>query len=251
MTESQIEKTMRLVIRREGLTLKQRLWVVPYSWWTARPSGWELRHPRTTVAADRLCRELRFNFYTMLEVRRGRTLMALARSADRRGVPGAVVDCGVWNGGSSVLMSTGAPSRDVWLFDSFEGMPQPTENDGAGARQWVGDARGSIERVQECFARYGRGAPLHIVKGWFEETLPHHRSEIGPIALLHVDADFYEGMRLALETLYPLVSPGGFIAIDDYGHRGFPGVKIAVDEFRARIGELGPLVDNHFWEKSL
>jgi O-methyltransferase len=186
----------------------------------------------------------------MLEVRRGRTLFALAHELDRLGVPGAIVDCGVWNGGSSLLMSRGAPSRSVWVFDSFEGMPAPTEADGAGASEWIGVARGSVERVREAFDRYGTGAPLHIVEGWFEETLARSAPSIGPIALLHIDADWYESMRVALETLYPLVVAGGCIAIDDYGHAGFPGVKRAVDGFRGQAGDRGQMIDNHFWRKS-
>ncbi len=233
------------------MTFRQWLTIVPRSWLAARPSPWELRHPRTLFAADRLCRELRRNFYTMLEVRRGRTLLALGREIERHGVPGAIVDCGVWNGGSSVLMSTGAPSREVWMFDSFEGMPTPTEADGEGAPQWIGAARGTVERVRECFARYCVGVSPHIVRGWFENTLAASAPRVGTIALLHIDADWYESMRLALEALYPLVAPGGFIAVDDYGHGGFPGVKLAVEEFRAQVQDRSAVVDNHFWRKTL
>jgi hypothetical protein len=247
--EPHIEKTLRIVARHEGLTLRQWLTIVPRSWWAARPSRWELRHPRTLVTADRLCRELRRNFFTALEVRRGRTLLALGREVERRGVRGAIVDCGVWNGGSSLLMWKGAPSRELWLFDSFEGMPAPTEPDGEDASQWIGEARGAVERVRECFDRYDGGAALHIVTGWFEDTLADASEQVGPIALLHVDADWYESTRLALETFYRLVAPGGFIAVDDYGHGGFPGVRLAVDEFRGRLADRAQLVDNHFWRK--
>jgi O-methyltransferase len=248
---SHIEEQLRVVARHEGLTLRQWLTVVPRSWLAARPSPWELRHPGTLLTADRLCRELRRNSYTMLEVRRGRTLLALGREIERRGVRGAIVDCGVWNGGSSLLLSNGAPSREVWMFDSFEGMPPPTGEDGAGAEQWIGVARGAIDRVKEGFARYASGVRPHIVKGLFEDTLTESASSIGPIALLHIDADWYESMRFALETLYPLVEPGGFIAVDDYGHRRFPGVKLAVDEVRASVGDRASLTDNHFWRKPL
>jgi O-methyltransferase len=249
--ESHIEETLRVVARREGLTLRQWLTVVPLSWIVARPSLWELRHPGTFLTARRLCSELRRNAYTMLEVRRGRTLLALGREIERREVAGAIVDCGVWNGGSSVLMSNGAPSREVWMFDTFEGMPPPTDLDGEDAVKWIGEAKGTIDRVEECFTRYADGVRPHIVKGLFEDTLQEAAPSIGPIALLHIDADWYESMRFALETLYPLVERGGFIAVDDYGHRRFPGVKIAVDEFRASVRDSAKLVDNHFWRKPL
>jgi O-methyltransferase len=246
-TQPLTDELSRVVLRHEGLTLKQRLTLLPISAWASRPSGWELKRPKTLIDSHRLCTELRFNLYTMLEVRRGRTLMALGREIEHDRVPGAIVDCGVWNGGSSMLMSSGAPTREVWMFDSFEGMPEPTEADGKRAEDWVGECHGGIDKVRQGFARYCGNRQPHLVKGWFDDTVEKTAPEIGPIALLHIDADWYESMHLALKTFYPLVSPGGYIAVDDYGV--WPGVKLAVDELRREFGDSAPLIDNHFWQK--
>lgn len=241
------DELSRLLLRHEGMTLRERVTLLPVGAVAARPSGWELRHLAALPAAHRLVGELRYNTYTMLEVRRGRTLNLLGRDIERLGIPGAIVDCGVWNGGSTMLMSNGAPSREVWMFDSFEGMPEPSAADGKRAEEWVGECHGAIDRVRAGFAKYSPGIEPHIVKGWFEETVEQTAPEIGPIALLHIDADWYESMHLALRTFYPLVTPGGFIAVDDYGV--WPGVKLAVDELRGEFGDAAPLIDKHFWVK--
>jgi O-methyltransferase len=183
----------------------------------------------------------------MLSSRRGRVLLAAARQVERSGVPGAIVDCGVWNGGSSVLLSRGAPSRQVWAFDSFEGLPRPTLWDGSDSAGWEGAYRGSEQTVAEGFRRYGHPERLRIVKGWFEDTFPGVVDEVGPIALLHVDADWYESVKLALNTFYPSLCPGGFVLIDDY--TSWAGAKRATDEIRDVFAVTAPLVDRHYWRK--
>jgi O-methyltransferase len=81
---------------------------------------------------------------------------------------------------------------------------------------------------------------LKVRKGWFEDTLGPAREEIGSIALLHCDSDWYESVRVTLENLYPLVSSGGVIVIDDYG--GCPGAGQATRDFKAGVGDDAPLV---------
>lgn len=170
----------------------------------------------------------------MLSSRRGRALHRLARTVDREGVPGALVDCGVWNGGSSVLLALGGPGRIVWCFDSFEGLPEPDPRDGEESFRYVGDCRGAVEKLREGFDRLAPGHPVEIRKGWFQNTLPEAVDAIGPIAVLHCDGDWYESVRLTLETLGPAVSPGGFVVIDDYGT--WPGAREATDAYRRRLG---------------
>lgn len=190
---------------------------------------------------------LRHEGYTMLSSRKGRTLMRLASELERAAVPGAIVDCGVWNGGSSILLSLGAPSRQVWAFDSFAGLPAPGELDGADSAGWEGAYRGSAERVAEGFRRFADPERLHIVAGWFADTFPTALDEIGEVALLHVDADWYESVKLALETFYPRVSGGGLVVIDDY--TSWAGARRATDEFRAAVGATGALAEDHYWRK--
>jgi predicted O-methyltransferase YrrM len=190
--------------------------------------------------------------YSMLSPERAFALLRLAREVEASGIPGALVDCGVWNGGSTVLLSRGAPSRSVWAFDSFQGLPEPGPHDGAGSAGFGGAFCGSETRVREAFARFGSPERLHVVGGWFEDTLAPAAAELGPIAVLHVDCDWYAPVKLVLETLYPLVSPGGYVVIDDYGF--WPGAALATEEFRREhaIGE--PLIEidssGRFWRRT-
>jgi O-methyltransferase len=187
----------------------------------------------------------------MLGSRYGRALLRLAQTVEADDVPGVLVDIGVYNGGSTILLGRGAPSREVWVFDSFEGLPPPAPEDGKAAESLVGYAKGSEAKLREGFSEYsGNGAGterLRIVRGWVEDTVEKHVGEIGEIALLHVDTDWYESVSLALRTFYPKVASGGFVAVDDY--KSWPGAKQAVDEFRAENGITTPFVASHYWRK--
>jgi hypothetical protein len=138
----------------------------------------------------------------------------------------------VWNGGSTALLSAGAPGREAYAFDSFEGLPAPDEVlDGIRSLEWAGECLGVEDNVREAVGRFGAINRLHIIRGWFADTFPREATGIGPIAVLHADGDWYESVRLTLETFYDQVSPGGFVVVDDYGV--WSGAKRAVDEFRA------------------
>lgn len=192
-------------------------------------------------------RRVRRSGHTMLPSRQGRDLLRLSEDVERRGVPGDLVDCGVWNGGSTILLASGSPSRDAWAFDSFEGLPEPTERDPDFARQWVGRALGSEQLLRQGFRDYGLKNSLHVVKGWFEDTLPGEAERIERIAMLHIDADWYESVKLVLRALYPKVSPGGWIAVDDY--RMWRGTTLAVDEYRREMEIEAPIFNHHYWQK--
>jgi O-methyltransferase len=118
--------------------------------------------------------------------------------------------------------------RTVWLFDSFQGMPQTTERDGVQAKEYVGKVLGSPEQVQELLRKVGADLNrVKIIQGFFEDSFP--KVQIPQIALFNIDADWYESVKLCLEKFYDSVVQDGFIAIDDYGH--WPGCRQAVDEF--------------------
>lgn len=165
-------------------------------------------------------------------------------------IPGAIVECGVWRGGSMhivarTLDAIGETNRELYLFDTFEGMTPPTDKDltftgkpvsellegqPKTARIW---AVASLEDVQQGF----EGVPyprdrIHFVKGPVEETLPEQAPD--QIAILRLDTDWYESTRHELVTLYDRLVPGGVLIIDDYG--SFQGAKQAVDEFVAATG---------------
>jgi hypothetical protein len=139
------------------------------------------------------------------------------------------------------MLSAGAPSREAFAFDSFEGLPEPDAAvDGAESIAWVGECLGAESNVRDALRLFGSHERLHIVKGWFEDTFPLEVDSVGPVAVLHADGDWYESVRLTLETFYDRVSPGGFVAIDDYGV--WSGARRAVDEFRLSRSVKEPLI---------
>jgi O-methyltransferase len=190
--------------------------------------------------------------HTMVRNRSLMTLYRMVRYVNHISLPGAIVECGVWKGGSSAMMAAAcrdsATQRDIWLFDSFEGLPPPSKLDGTVEQKhyFKGMNKGSIESVQHIFRKLR--LPLervHFVKGWFEQTIPS--AEVGAIAVLHIDADWYESVSLVLHQLYDRVVPGGYVILDDYGY--WPGCDRAVHDFldaRAiprtvlqRVGSMG------------
>jgi hypothetical protein len=184
--------------------------------------------------------------YTMTSLARMMSLYELCRHLDVTNVPGDFVECGVWRGGSAGIMAGanlkhGAHRRDLWLYDSFEGLPAATPVDGAKAIELVGGrSDGSLQSTDVCAApeddvrelldaiRYPR-EHTHIVKGWFQDTLPHQKPT--QIALLRLDGDWYESTKVCFEHLGPLVVRGGVVVIDDYGD--WEGCRKAVDEYLA------------------
>jgi len=124
--------------------------------------------------------------------------------------------------------------RLLWVFDTFEGLPPPTEADADWeiARLYTGSCRSTREEVEALFEQLSILGETRLVKGLFQDTLPH--VDPGAIALLHIDCDWYEGVRVCLDSLYDRVSPGGVIQFDDYGH--WAGARAAVEAFFHRRG---------------
>lgn len=219
----------------------------------AAPSPAELARLREYRRAAGLWRHLRAGDYTLIGSRRARALHRAGLICDREQVEGDLVDCGCFNGGSSVMMSTGAPSRAVWAFDSFQGLPEAGERDPSRALDWTGELVASESKAREAFERYASPARLHLVKGWFRDTFPVTAPRVERVAILHADGDWYESVKLTLETFEPKVSPGGFVVIDDYG--AWEGARDATDEYRAALGIRARLVEiDHtasYWRKPL
>ncbi len=171
----------------------------------------------------------------------------LSTLVERNNVPGSLVECGVWRGGCAAVMATVAARakshRKIWLFDSFEGMPEATQEDvGEEAKRLargmmngnlspVGANVASVDDVKTLFFKKLRlqEKAVSIVKGWFQNTLPRYKRQIGSIAILRIDGDWYESTKVCLEQLYDNVVKGGYVIIDDYGY--YPGCKKAVDQF--------------------
>jgi len=174
--------------------------------------------------------------YTMLGYPRLSNLYHIASYLQRKKINGSFVECGVWNGGSAgaiAAVSKNDGNRHIWLFDSWEGLPEPGKSDISynGKMGQKGMAIGFEEKVMELIFKKLRldNKKIHLIKGWFNDTLPTYKKDIGDIALLHLDCDWYESIRFCLEELYENVIQGGFIVIDDYGC--WMGCKKAVNEF--------------------
>lgn len=193
--------------------------------------------------------------YTQVHSIRQENLIRLAGLIEERDIPGAVLECGVLDGGTAALMAyaTSVSARDVHLFDSWSGLPDVTDKDGTASKKWAGDVVGSPRRVVSVMRKLdvavGR---IHFHQGWFDQTFA--TANIDKIALLHIDADFYESVRLSLETWFPKLSVGGFVQIDDYS--AFAGCRRAVDEFCAARPEveldiIGDHTKAYFIEKRL
>lgn len=134
-----------------------------------------------------------------------------------RNIEGDIVECGVLNGGSAAAIAHGLPGRKLWLYDSFSGMPNPTSNDPKEAWDDVGleKLNGDPVVVEEAL-KIVQANDYLISIGWFENTFKFPKPE--KVAYLHIDCDWYESVMLSLQTFYPIVSQGGIIVLDDFGH---------------------------------
>ncbi len=174
-----------------------------------------------------------------------------ARHVAQAGIPGDIVECGVWRGGSSMMASLalggmGDDRRRFWLYDTFEGMPAPDERDfglhGEDPHaEWRRNQRGAInewcyaplDEVRTNMLATGVGpGRLKLVQGKVEETIPGRVPD--RIALLRLDTDWYESTYHELVHLFPLLASGGVLILDDYGQWG--GVRDAVDCYLAEQG---------------
>lgn len=197
--------------------------------------------------------------YTMASIER---LVATSDAVEyvvRRGIPGALVECGVWRGGSTMAMllalrRLGVNDRDVWLYDTFEGMTEPSSYDispvdRAASETWDDAVADESKPWSEFFGQesfslpqvrsvlLGTGYPeelLHFAVGPVQTTVPAMMPE--RVAVLRLDTDWYESTRHEMVHLYPLLSPGAVLIIDDYGH--WEGARKAVDEYLNERGEV-------------
>jgi hypothetical protein len=185
--------------------------------------------------------------FSMSGLARLDNLQFCIETAVSENVPGDIVEAGVWRGGAGilargVLQSLGVSDRTVWLADSFAGLPAPDveryPHDRNLDLSQVEYLRAGLDEVRETFRRFGfLDDRVRFVAGWFRDTLPS--IEVETIAVARLDADLYESMTLALEHLYPKMSPGGYVIVDDYFF--LPNCHDAVDDFRRRNAIDAPI----------
>ncbi|UDM00278.1 TylF/MycF/NovP-related O-methyltransferase [Streptomyces longhuiensis] len=189
--------------------------------------------------------------YTMTSPERLNAFILATRHIVKHDIPGDIVECGVWRGGSmqacaKALLAQGDTERDLYLFDTYEGMTPPTEQ----------DLRRDGKSAEELLAAQGKDRPiwavatlddvksgfryvpypedrLHFVRGKVEDTVPRQAPE--QISILRLDTDWYASTKHELDHLYDRLVPGGVLLIDDYGY--WQGSRQAVDEFLEKTGE--------------
>ncbi|MDH5220489.1 MAG: TylF/MycF family methyltransferase [Betaproteobacteria bacterium] len=185
--------------------------------------------------------------YTMTSPERLYSLIQAVRYVSAASIPGDIVECGVWRGGSMMaaaltLIECNDSSRQLFLFDTFEGMSPPTEHDvaidGQSASSLLDTHKktesdavwcyATLEQVRDAMAGTGYGPDkVKYVRGKVEDTIPGQAPP--KIALLRLDTDWYESTRHELEHLFPRLVRGGVLIVDDYGH--WKGARKAVDEY--------------------
>ena len=198
---------------------------------------------------------------TMIGVKRLSNLRTLTESIIKNNVPGDLIETGVWRGGACILMRAvlyahNITDRNIWIADSFAGLPP------ANAAEYPEDAGSdfykykelaiSLEEVQENFRFFDLlDEQTKFLKGWFKDTLP--TANIGKLALLRLDGDMYESTMDALCSLYPKLSPNGYIIIDDY--HVVPECKKAVNDYCREQGITPDIVEidgvGIYWRKQL
>ncbi len=178
----------------------------------------------------------------------------------KNNIPGDLIETGVWRGGSVIFMrallkAANITDKTVWVADSFEGLPVPD------AEKYIADKDDdhykladvlsvSLDRVKYNFEKYGLlDNQVKFLKGWFKDTLP--TAPIKQLSILRLDGDMYESTINGLDNLYPKLSKGGYIIVDDYGV--VEGCKLAVYDYRKKFNLTEKIIDidgtGVYWKK--
>jgi hypothetical protein len=204
---------------------------------------------------------------SMLPLARMNNLQECIVDVVSRGVPGDLIETGVWRGGATIFMRAvlkilDVEDRIVWAADSFEGLPEPDAEKfpleakafkSAAMTKYYKHLAVGLDEVKRNFDAYGMlDDRVRFLKGWFKDTLPS--APIGPLAIMRLDGDYYESTMDALSALYDKLSVGGYVIIDDYGEDTWTYCRKAVEEFRGARGITDPLVRVDkpcaFWRKT-
>jgi O-methyltransferase len=198
---------------------------------------------------------------SMIGLRRMENIQHCVETVIREGVPGDLIETGVWRGGATIFMrgvlkSYEDTSRTVWVADSFQGLPPPDPArfpaDSGDTLHKMGGLAVGVEQVKHNFERYHLlDDHVRFLVGWFKDTLPS--APIEKLAVMRLDGDMYESTVQAIEPLYPKLAPGGFCIVDDYGSHASQAGR-AADDYRKKHGITDEIVDidgfGAFWRKS-
>ena len=203
---------------------------------------------------------------SMLPLARLDSLQACIAEVLRNQVPGDFIETGVWRGGATIFMRAalcayGDTTRQVWVADSFEGLPKPDAgkypieakvHEGPFMTKGCSHLAASIEEVKRNFEAYGMlDDRVRFLKGWFKDTLP--TAPVEKLSIMRLDGDFYESTMDALVNLYHKLSVGGYAIIDDYGEDSWTYCRKAVDDFRGSHGIEEPMIEVdsscYYWQR--
>jgi O-methyltransferase len=251
LTRSIFDNHYRSIHPRKG-TLKRRVYDVVRK--TLASNGLVLAQlpPKQELAGP----DIRTGGETLIGQPRLDNLQECIERVLAEGIPGDLVETGVWRGGAAIFMrgvlkAYGDTSRKVWAADSFRGLPRPDAGRYPADRHdtfWREDRLAvPVETVQANFARYKLlDEQVQFLIGWFRDTLPS--APIRQIAVLRLDGDMYESTMDGLRHLYPKVARGGFVIVDDYG--SVEGCRQAVEDYRREHSIKESLQEVDDWQRA-
>ncbi|WP_426960170.1 TylF/MycF/NovP-related O-methyltransferase [Muricoccus radiodurans] len=197
--------------------------------------------------------------HTMIGLRRLENIQSCVEAVLRDGIPGDLLEAGVWRGGASIFMrgilaAYSDMTRQVWLADSFQGLPPPDAERYPADRDFdlstmdqLAISRSEVEANFRAYALLDER--VRFLEGFFADTLPS--APVDRLSVLRLDGDLYASTMQVLEPLYDRLSPGGFVIVDDYS---LPPCRAAINDFRAARGITDPIetVDwtGIFWRKA-
>lgn len=196
---------------------------------------------------------------TMIGLKRLDNLQYCIENAIKNNIPGDMVETGVWRGGGSIFMRAvlkahGVTDRIVWVADSFMGLPAPNvekyPQDAGDIHHEIQFLAVPLETVKVNFAKYGLlDEQVMFLKGWFKDTLP--KAPIEKLAVIRLDGDMYESTMDGLINLYPKLSVGGYVIVDDYVLKG---CNESVHDFRSEFGITDEIIDidgtGAYWQRT-
>lgn len=171
--------------------------------------------------------------YTMIGHKRLNNLQACINDVLDEGVDGDLIETGVWRGGATIFMramlrARSVTDRTVWVADSFQGLPKPVGPTDGKDLSGVDQLSVSLDQVKKNFQRFNLlDDQVQFLEGWFADTLP--TAPINKLAILRLDGDLYSSTMHAMVALYPKVSPGGYVIVDDYAT--WPSCKRAITDY--------------------
>lgn len=198
--------------------------------------------------------------HTMIGLKRLANIQFCVEDILEKDIPGDLIETGVWRGGATIFMRAilkayDIKNRKVWVADSFQGLPVPDPEkypaDKNDKHYLMENLVVSLDEVKGNFAKYGLlDDQVVFLRGWFKETLP--LASFDKFAVIRLDGDMYESTMDALQSLYPKLSIGGYVIIDDYGY--IESCRQAVADYRLKHDITDEIITidwtGAYWRKS-